>query len=697
MLSPNTTSRSHHTTSNALTSPVLDRTSEDYESTEDDDDVFTEQMISFAEKAEQDHKILKELLRPDPESEVLCNERGARFEFLKDPTDWMSRYTNHTKTFAEDDHYIGYVVGLLQIIVNSSPYGEDKQDVYSPIVLLQKIVTVEALKERQDPMRTALKLQHHLQEYARKENDRNSIYDRKIEELELIPKNFAVVLMKACRTPIEVTKLMRLDDDTMFLDVLKSKNKRLVSCKMYQKIVWRRFWGSQTSSKTRQGKFFKMLYSLKRLANFFLMNLFYLPLTLLSRLTSDPVQRRKRRDMFFSPFSSYLADLLNYVILIALLLVVAVTTVPDPTSIYLLISELRMGNTTAENSTQFKVLSDGTVLVKLPTPSIPPSEWCLWVCIFARFLTEWYQAYRKKGSSALVKLKKYLNSFSNINDLVLMGLLLTGMVCKLHMYISSEVSGVYHTMSRTRMVSRRLVFTIYFYSTAAVLSLVHLLHLSTIHVPGFGPLLRAIRQMFAEISQVICLFVFFILGFIAPMYSLVSCYRAVHEIDGIDDKNDFYSFGSFANTVITLVWSMFGGLAYNHKENLYDSQDALTTVFMSFLLVMYAVLLGLMCMNLLIAIMCSAYSKVNADKFADWRFSQFESIMEYNAVTNEGHGMPFLLPFCIPYILFNLVTQPCRKRRRKRKNIERDKVNHFARFLCQHRLQGLNDKNTALG
>ena len=118
-------------------------------------------------------------------------------------------------------------------------------------------------------------------------------------------------------------------------------------------------------------------------------------------------------------------------------------------------------------------------------------------------------------------------------------------------------------------------------------------------------------------------------------------------------------------------------------------------MFMSFLLVLYAVLLGLMCMNLLIAIMCSAYSKVNADKFADWRFSQFESIMDYNAVTNEGHGMPFLFPFCIPYIVFNLIIKPCKKRRLRKRKTERAGDNHFARFLCQYRKIELEDSSTS--
>ncbi|KAL5260881.1 hypothetical protein ACHWQZ_G006799 [Mnemiopsis leidyi] len=658
----------------------------DSEEEEDDDDVFTEEMISFAEKAEHDNMKIKQLLRPNDNSEIFVDEKGERLNFLNDPKRWIKNYKDHTQKFEEDDQYIGYVVGLLDIIVHSSPYGEDKHDIYSPILLLQKIVRVKILRERRDPMRTALKLQYHLREYAQMENDRNSIYDRRIEELEGVLRDFVITLIKACVTPVEVTRLMRLDDDTMFLDVLKSKNKRLVASKMYQKVVWQKFWGSENSTDKRTRKSVKIAYALKRLTNFFFWNIFYLPLALLSRCTSNVEQRRKRRDIFFSPFSSYLADLLNYSILIALLLVVTLTTVPNPRPVHLLIHQLKAGNITAENNESFRVEGDGRILVKLSTPTIPFLEWTLWTAIFSRILTEFYQASQKKGSTATLKLKKYINSFSNLNDVVLLLLLLTGMICKLNVYVSSIVWGVFHPIDNKQYVSKRLIFTIYFYSTAAVMALVHLLQISTIHIPGMGPLLRAIRKMSSVIGRVIFLFVFFIVGFIVPMRSMVSCYRAVHGIDGIDDDDDFYSFGSVGNTVLTLVWSMFGGLAYNHKENLYKSRDTATTFFMSFLLVVYAVLLGLMCMNLLIAIMCSAYSEVNMDKFADWRFSQFESIMEYNAVTNEGHGMPFLFPFCIPYIIFSLITMPCRRRRLRKKRVEREKDNHVAQFLVKNRI-----------
>lgn len=668
-----------------------------------DDEMFTEEMMTFAQVADRDNTVLKELLCPLNASTELAAAEGVRLEFLKNPQAWVSAFTGHQGPFEEDNHYLGYVVGLLECLVNSSPYGEDKHDIYSPLLLIKKFVTVEMLCKRRDPMRTALKLQFHLSEYANIENDKNSIYDRQLEELEKIPKNFALSLMRSCKTPIEVTKLMQLDDDTMFVDVLNSKNQQLVASKMYQKVVWQKFWGNEATStdkKSKHGVFHKTLYAVKRLLNFLIWNVCYLPLRLFFRF-NDKDGGQKHLGQFFSPFSSYLADLLNYFILIALLLLVTNLTVPDPSPVHRLMHQYLTGQLRVEDSPDLRRRDDGVVELKLPTPSVPLAEWMLWLCIFSRIITEWYQASVKKGATARSKLKKYFASYSNWIDIALMVLLLIGICCKLQMYITSVMQGVYREIpqdgseDRLVLVSQRLILTIYLYSCCSVLALFDLLNASTIHIPGLGPLLRAIKRMFSDIVRVIFLFIFFIAGFIIPMWSLTVCYRAVHRIDGVDDDDDFYSFESFTNTVLTLVWSMFGGLAYNHKENLYNSQDDTTTFFMSVMLVVYAILLGLMCMNLLIAIMCNSYNTVTADKSADWRYAQFEAIMDYNAVTNEGDGMPFIYPFCIPYILFYFVTKPCQKKKAPPEDTVKD--NQFAKFLCKYRLLLLEDQSDETG
>jgi len=234
------------------------------------------------------------------------------------------------------------------------------------------------------------------------------------------------------------------------------------------------------------------------------------------------------------------------------------------------------------------------------------------------------------------------------------------------------------------IVPELLTYTIYLYSAGAVFALLHFLHTSTIHIPGIGPLLIAMRRMFKDITRVILIFIFFIVGFLAPMHGMVSCYRAANAMTAGDARGHFDTYKSLPRTMITLIWGMFGGLSFSEKNTLYEVEDTQTTIFMTGLLVVYAIIMGLMCMNILIAMMCSTYSLVTANKSVDWRFEQFESIMEYNATTNTGNGMPFLFPLCIPYIVFYMAAKSCQKQ--KKSKVEGNKVNVFAQFLCKHRL-----------
>jgi hypothetical protein len=172
----------------------------------------------------------------------------------------------------------------------------------------------------------------------------------------------------------------------------------------------------------------------------------------------------------------------------------------------------------------------------------------------------------------------------------------------------------------------------------------------------------------------------------------MTCYRVVHGIDGVEDDNDFHYFASFSKAVVTLIWTMFGGLDVEHRSNLHKSRDSVTTVFVSMLLVLYAIILGLLCMNLVIAIIVDVYGRVTSDKHAEWRFSQFESIIEYGGGSNEGDGMPFLFPFCIPYIFYSMITKPRNAKTHQKENfLEIDKDTNFAKFLCQYRLADVDD------
>ena len=354
---------------------------------------------------EHESTAIKNLLLENNESglDFPMIQEGERYKFLKDPKDWMEKCSLHQQKFTEDEHYLSYIVGLLEKIVESEPFGSDNH-IYSPLLLLQKLVSVKMLKQREDPMRTALRLSFRLNEYSQLENDHNSFYDRKIEELQKIPEKFALYLMEACITPAEVDKLMSLDDETMFQDVLRSGNKRLIASKFYQKLVSRTFWGTDDRSRQNNQKdsfVVKVWRALRKTKlSFLLWNIFYFP-SLLVVPCLKPAQRNQfNREMkkFFVPFSCYLADLLNYFIMIVLLLMVTLSTVPDPRPVQSMISEFLNSSEPLEDP-RFRQMEDGTFEVRLPPPIISPLELTLWACIFSRILSEWFQAFQQQGTT----------------------------------------------------------------------------------------------------------------------------------------------------------------------------------------------------------------------------------------------------------------------------------------------------------
>ena len=642
---------------------------------------------TFASKAKQDTRVLKEILKPGTAGDLCLIKDSNQLEYLKDPIGWIASYSGHVTDFKEDDHYLEYVIGLLEMIVRSSPYRADLHDIYTPILLLQKIVTREELMLRRDPMRTALRLQYRLRVYAKIENDNNSICDRKIEDLMKIPKDFALSLMEACVTPIEVINLMKMEDETMFGDVLKAQNTQLVASKIYQKLWWKKFWGYDlTDRDSPLGNIFeRTLHAITGIAFFLMCNIFYLPFSLYLRLLCSKEDREKHRKVFFSPYSSYLADRMNYTMLIALLWFVILTTSPDLDSTYDLLKELKEGRVTAANNSNFEVTEDGSILVMLPRPEILPAEIVLWVCVFGKALAGFYHVMQKRGSSFL---KRYISNFFNVVDAAFLLLLLAGMIVKLELYTRprSSIYGVYNSDGvSTLRVPKGMELTIYFYSLGAVVALVNVLQIYTIHIPKLGPLIQSARETFAAASSLIFLFAFFVLGFIVPMMGMFTCYRNVHGMADSMSKKDFFYFSTFGNTVITLMWTMFGGLAANHRDNLHRiDNDDVATVFIILVFLLYAIVLGVLCVNYIFVIMIQVYNKVHADKDAHWRFSQFTSIMQYSAVRNHGNfSMPFLVPFCIPYIVHALIAKPCRRT----EEIKSEKDNSFARFLCKHRLK----------
>ena len=648
-----------------------------------------ESMSTFAAKAKHDTNVLKEILSPESVGQVCLAEKDVRVEYLKDPASWINSYGGHVTEFQEDDNYLDYVVGLLDVIVQSSPFSGDLYDIFTPIQLLNKIVTRQELMLRRDPMRTALRLQYRLGVYAKIEKIRNSIYDRDIEKLLEIPQDFALSLMNTCKTTHEVMNLMKIEDETMLMDVVKSQNAQLVACKIYQKLWWRQFYGYNlclTSSDTQVNVFARILRAIAGLAYFLARNIFYPLFALYLRVLCSKQEREKHQKRFFSSYSSYRVDRLNQLILIALLWTTILITIPDLESTYNILQRLQLEDKiTADNSSFFEVAEDGSVLVRLPKPKISPMEIALWVCMFGKALSGFYHAIQMRGSGSLLKrFKRYFRNFFYVADAVSLLLLFAGMATKLELFSRprSEICGVYRGITAAGTgprldVPKSIELTTYLYCLGAVVALVNLLQIHTIYVPKLGPLIQIARGTFPASAWVFFLFAFSILGYIVPMMGVFKSYRSIHGLT--ESSKDFYYFTTFGNTVITLLWTSIGGLQTSDRNNLYriDPNDV-ATFFMIVILLLYAIILSILCLYYLFVIMLQVYDKVHADKDAHWRFSQFASILEYD----PHFTMPFLIPFCIPYIVYALVTKSVWSREKAYS----EKDNHFAKFLCQHRI-----------
>ena len=481
----------------------------------------------------------------------------------------------------------------------------------------------------------------------------------------------------------------------MFGDVLKSQNRQLVASKIYQKLWWRHFWGYNlyvTSNDVQVNNIVvRTRHSITALAYFLACNIFYPLFAIYLRFLCPKEERKKREKRFFSPYSSYLALGMNQTMMIALLWTTILVTIPDLESTYNLLQKLDFKNEiVTDNSSNFELREDGSVLVKLPQPDIVPVEIALWVCIFGKALSGFYHAIQIRGGGSFPKrFKRYFRNFFHVADAVSLLLLFAGMATKLELFARprSQICGVYRSITADGTVPsldvpKSMELTIYLYSLGAVVTLVNVLQIYTIYVPKLGPLIQSARGTFSAAAWLIFLFAFFVLGYIVPMMGVFTNYRNVHGLT--DSSHDFHYFSSFGDTMITLVWTMFGGLAANHRNNLYRiNPNEVGTVFMIVLFLLYAIVLSVLCSNYIFVIMIQVYNKVHADKEARWRFSQFASISEYD----EDFSMPFLIPLCIPYIVYALVTKSVRNS----KEAYRELDNHFAKFLCRYRLsQGIS-------
>ena len=110
---------------------------------------------------------------------------------------------------------------------------------------------------------------------------------------------------------------------------------------------------------------------------------------------------------------------------------------------------------------------------------------------------------------------------------------------------------------------------------------------------------------------------------------------------------------SLRDGVYTMSLSVIDG-QLTFADDVYDSKDESTSVFMSIITFGYFLLFGLLCVNLLIALISKRYDMMRDNKNRDWKFAQFELLIGYCA-THPQDGLPFFFPFSLLYIPYTLI------------------------------------------
>ena len=571
-----------------------------------------------------------------------------------------------------------------------------------PIWILDALVSVEHLQKlKKDPLRVALKLRAVIRENFNEHITPYMYSDMCQERVLEVPRVFAESLMNECVSPEETGLLMNLKDKTILFDLQAGKFDNLVHRPAYKKLYQERiFWEAPVFESFKWSTF----ASLRRFFLLIFWNVVYPILELLKCICKSrqnclkPFWLDHRR--LFSPISCFTADMVNYVIMIILIAVCMLQVQPSQDSTVELAKQFLKGNISVEDHPRFKAGStEGIVLIELEKRRTTLTGWALFACLVSRIFTELYQLFNKRIWSAVPdhlrkigpwkkfvkKVLLYWESDMNKVDILLMGFLITAQGIEFHYSYASHFiygkicvndEGCGDNFDYT-LESRRVTYMTNCYSVALLLSLVRLFHCAFLFVPIIGPIILSIQKMVKDVVKVLIILIFFSIGFFVPLFAIIQCYIYVHEASNSissavnqsqteasgdsDDENTFETMKSAGDGFLTMILSIMEG-KLTYSEDIYKSKDPSTTIFFFFIMFFYFLIFGLLCVNLLIALISKRYDNMMENKNRDWRFSQFDLLVDYlNLDLDHGQqlkcndGMPFFFPFSLIYVPCRLV------------------------------------------
>ena len=512
------------------------------------------------------------------------------------------------------------------------------------------LVTEEHLKLLDDPLKTSLKL-------------RVAICEQKLwimpqihTDLLKVPKQFVMGLLENCMTLTEIENLMDIEDTNVLIDLQAGKFCDVVAFPAYKKLYSeRKFWKEQVYN-----DFFRsfLKYLLKRLLCLVLWNILY-PFKIAYYKVIGKKKLEFIHHQLFAPISCFIADIVNYFIMTFLICFVLLHLNPDQKSTIDLISQYRQGNVTLDDPRLSIGSVDGIILIELEKSPFSFGIGSLLLCFISRILIECNQLINHipHEGSRKSKFRTYFKSDLNKVDVVMIVIL--SVALGIHFHYCFLTQSVYGKVCDNNSIcdetfdftieTRRVVYMTNLYSVALLLTLVRLFHGIFIFIPIVGPILQSLQLMIKDVFKVVMILIFFSVGFFIPLFAMVQCHITVHQTEA-NGNYVFQSMDTPVNGFLTMIFSIMEG-KLTYSEDIYEAEDKTTKFFFFIFMIFYFLIFGLLCLNLLIALISNRYSEMMNNKNENWRFSQFSLIVDYLA---QKKKMPFFFPFSLLYFFFRI-------------------------------------------
>ena len=564
-----------------------------------------------------------------------------------------------------------------------------------PIVIASALITEKHLKHERldDQIKVAIKIRAAMRNIWGRHS--RSMYRETYEaDIRRIPRDFVEALVKECISPEDTELLLDIADKEVLFNLREGKFRKVIQETAYKKLYRENvFWESKAHD-IQDGLILFVFTWLERLLHWILWNLLYIIQK--GVCNSCKLLSESQTKKLFSPISCFIADIVNYFIMVVLIGTVlfkkgAGTNQESAEEVAL---QFTQGNITIGDNARLKAgdTADFT-LIELDKSPMSLEGFVLFFCFLSKFLVEIQQFSQQRIFSVVpkkirspiwcwIKLWKksilYLRAHSHMNVVDLLVLIILGTALIIDFDYSFHSDTIYGKICQDEtcvgnidytLEDRRIIHMINLYGVALLLSAVRLFYCIFAFFPVIGPILISMKTMIEDVVKIIIIILFLSIGFFIPLLAISQVYRSVYygeytsaeegsifetEEDGNDDNKIFKRLRSLRSGFYTMILSLMNGQLTN-AHDVYDSRDPSINGLFFVIMVGYFLVVGLLCFNLLIAIVTKRYEKMMGSGNREWELYKFNVVLDYLCFdTKEGEigndGMPFLFPISLIYM-----------------------------------------------